>query len=517
MIYDKTLATASIGSLIEKSNMITLDNPINIISNNGNKRVFDPMNMPEILINIDQKFMKKITPDVPRSCRLNMLLAKTVEMVSSKRIVLKEIKNKKILNHYAICFMPSGSGKDRTINELNNHIFNKFHEYLKNKVAEYRAKQIEEIEMQANEEFQGDGNYADKQRFIKQEKAKLRNLVFEINIATPEGFAEDAKCIKDAGFGCILVKVSELGLMLNNKQAPEIAFLNMLYQATDGIIESKSIKTGQRIETVEGIPINAILFSDPTMFEKQLNSFFELLMQTGLIRRSFLTVAFNYKKSIEEDPDKAFEIYTQAYNDAEVLSNEIFNIFKEIPSDAAYELTETAYKKTLHPYKVEITHKFNDVMDKGLLQKEINSREMKVLKMACLFATLNHPKDLYIREKDIEQAINVVEYLSLDFEAYLKHKPKSNDAYDNMFEFFKENLDIHFNKTPLVNMYNRFGFGDRADFRANFDYHLDIICDMALENGYILNKEEINNNTGLDIYLTKAPTKNHDTALESIL
>jgi len=499
----------------ENVNMISLD-PKTIISNVEFGKNFEPTGMPAILQDIDNKFLQKLFPDVSRSCRYNILLAKTVEMLSAKRIMFKELENEKLANYFAICFMPSGCGKDKMINDLSKHIFKHFKKFLEKRIKEHYSDQRRQIECKANQLFKGEENEAEKQQYIKTEQAKLRTIIFETNLGTREGIVTDAVAIKKAGFGCIMIKISELGLLLTTKKNDDIIFLMLLYQAYDGIIETKSTKGEDRIETVEGLPVNAILCSDPSMFQSDLKYFFEMLMQTGLIRRSFLTCLFDFKKTIETDVDKAYSDLKQAYEDAEVLADDLDRIFQQIRDNEIYEITEKAYKKIFYPYKIYLTQIFNDVADKNLLQKEVNSRELKVLKVACAFAALNHPTMPEINEIDVSQAINVVEYLSLDFEKYLKHKPKSSDAYDNLFEFLTYNLDKHFLKTKLVNLSSRFGF-KREMFRKNFKECIEIIKEMALERGYILSYKKIHNNTGYDVLLSKAPESEGKEELTNLL
>lgn len=384
---------------------------------------FDRSNMPVILKRIDDEFIKPLYPDMNTSCRLNILLAHTLSMLSYKHIKFDELGNLKLINHYAICFLLSGGGKDRLASDLIKHIFPQFIEYVKDKAEEYFKKMMEDIVKEADKlvaEKKIKQNA--KNEFIYKKQLEIRKMILEINLATPEGFSDDAKVINKAAAGSLLIKISELGLFLNLKDKTFLAFLNCLFQAYDGIVESKSTRSGKREERLENIPVNTLLYSDPTFFKTTINEYFNLLMQTGLARRAFLTFQIAVEKTIEEDPEKALAIERTAYKKAESISKDIFKIFKQIEQGSIYEMTEEAFLKVFHPYKIYLTKIYNNMSDKALIQKEIASRQLKVLKLACAFAAINHPIELKINEKDFLQAINVVNFLSKDFERFLKYK-----------------------------------------------------------------------------------------------
>lgn len=503
MLNNKIAEVLSNGN--EAKNMTNLDS-VNIIPNIKMGKNFNSHLMPDIIAKIDNEFLLSIFKDIPQSCRLNILLAKTVQMLSFKRIKFKEFKNEKIVNYYAICFMPSGCGKDRLINELEKHIFEKFKEEVKIFVFKYQEQRRKEIEAEVDNNPDCKNNEREKRKQVKEKLAQERNIVFEVNLATQEGFVADALAIDKLGFGCILVKNTEFGLLLNTQRTDDIAFLTMLFQAFDGTIEVKSIKGENRVKTIEELPINAILCSDPTLFHSKLGNLFDLLMQTGMMRRSFFTYINNFKKTIEEDAKIVHKATQLAYGNAEKLSMELFEIFKQIPDNSVYKLTDAAFCNVFYPYKIELDKMYNETND-SLIEKEISSRELKVLKLGCAFAALNHPKRLEIDEVDITQAINVVEYISLDYVKYSNYKPKAPDCYDKMFQFLLENIDIRFKKTRLANFASHWGF-KREQFRKSFDETIETVGEIAIEQGYLLNKTVINNNTGIEIWLSKAPEIN---------
>ncbi len=133
--------------------------------------------------------------------------------------------------------------------------------------------------------------------------------------------------------------------------------------------------------------------------------------------------------------------------------------------------------------------------ESSLLRKEISSRELKALKLSCIYACLNHPQELYIYQKDMEQAINTVEFLGCDFKTFLNHKLQYEDRYDRLFNFFLEHKGEDFKKITLINECYQLSGYSKNKFRKNFDNCISIVSEIASEKGYVLNKKSINHNS----------------------
>ena len=120
------------------------------------------------------------------------------------------------------------------------------------------------------------------------------------------------------------------------------------------------------------------------------------------------------------------------------------------------------------------------------MQKEINSRELKALKLSCIFACINHSQIFEIQEEDIIQAIDTVEFLSQDFKQFLHYRPKTGDKYEQAYKFLRENEGLEFTKTKLLNFFTKqFGFS-REPLRNNFHSAITAIWEIAQEDGYTI-------------------------------
>lgn len=471
-------------------------------------RMPERQSMPLILAEI-MDILNDLFPNANYNCKLNILLAKTGQMISFKRVCFQEIENIKLINHYAINFMPSGMGKDKICNDLDRFIFKNFILYFKDKAKDYIAERELQIEQEASNLYPEEKQQGQKDSYIQTQIQQIRMLDLEVGKATPEGLFEDAKAFNLADFGSIFVKLSEFGLFLQNGRQEDLLFFTSLFDAYDGKISSKSTKYSKRESSIDNMPVNTLLHSDYTMFKTDIQSHFNLLMQMGLARRSITSFQHNNIQKIETNPKIAREKQEKAYLKANIISDKLINSFMNIPDKAVYKLTNDAYDDVFYPYCVEIAELCNEHKDNEIFNKEIKSRELKVLKIAGMFACLNHPTELIINKIDVNQAIVTVEQLSKDLKKFIDYKPKVNDSYELLFNFLTANLNETFSKTMLINKYRDFGF-KREVFRKDFENILEIVAEMATQEGYFLQQEPINNNSGVGISLVK---KNLNTPL----
>ncbi|MBS5805064.1 MAG: DUF3987 domain-containing protein [Acinetobacter sp.] len=433
-----------------------------------------------------------------RSIITSITLLKIAQMMTCKRVKYKEFEKIDNPNYYTIVFLPSGGGKDRISNDLDDYVFKPFRNWFKENAEKYYAKK----KLQIQEEYTDSKNKPIK-ALIKEAERAIRYPILEVVDGTQEGLFEDAKALQEAGFGAITYKMSEFGMFLETAQNIEKQFLGCLYEGYDGKVISKSIKYGKRESSIENMPVNCLLLSDPSLFTRgNLKHMFDLLLQTGLSRRCVISFQKPRKKEIEYNTDAAFEKEKQFYRDCEKLSEIFMTIFNKIPSNAVYVFTDSALKNVHYPYKVKMEELENETED-VLTKKEIQSRQHKAIKIACLYACLNHPTELVVNDEDMQQAIDTVEFISKDFKTFRNYKPKEDDAYDKLWEFFLENLGKGFTRTELVyNQFQNFGIS-RDKFKDRFDDYIDSIEEMAKDKGYILKVDSINRNSGTEYVLTK--------------
>ncbi len=465
------------------------------------------LKMPKILAQLVMT-IKKQYQGIPVNAIINMVLSKCAQMITAKRIKYIEYSNIGYPNYYAIIFMPSGTGKDRMSDDLDKYVFFPFRQWFKFHVGELEKSRKLKAEHEAIKRYPEQEQEKQRKAFIKEQTKEFRKMVIEVSDGTREGLYCDAKAFKQAPFGSLMLKNAEFGRYLDNMKTEQRLFLNVLFEGYGGIIRSKCIKGDQREENVEDVALNALLYSDPTLFKSSIENFFYELMQTGLNRRSVITFASETEPfEMEKDPKKADEATRKYYSDLKAIGEKLYNIFHSIESNAMYERTQDTLINVFYPYKLKLTELVNN-NDKESMKREITSRELKALKISCLYACINHPNECLIEPEDMEMAIDTIERLSKDFSKFLNYRPKMTDRFDRLFQLFLDNQNKTFTKTELVNEHYQLSGYSRKYFRKNFDECIEIVEDIASQKGYILNKVSINNNSGFEYSLI--PMKSED-------
>ena len=454
-------------------------------------------NMPAILRDIYTLYQGKYI-NLSDKFILNILISKTAQMLTGKRITLDEAGKTNIPNWYSINFIPSGYGKDRLVNDLVQNIFSGYLEWFKEQARKQYNAEIERINKIAEEKYKGGKQERAKAAFIEKETEKIRNLVIEIQDGTQEGFYADCKAFSNAPFGSVYIKLSELGLYLKSLSNEKLQFINCLYNAYDGVINSKCIKGGAREAQIENLPVNALLYADYTLFQGEIKAIFNSLVSTGLGRRA--VISFQTPKALQDECMTINEEKT-FYQKAQEYGKNLFSIFYNLPFNTCYVLNADAKDNVLNVYKRELIDKFNNT-DNELLKKEIKSRELKALKLSCIYACLNHPANYIITAEDVKQAILTIEFLSTDFKKLINYRPETNDFYDRLFNFILENQgEEDITKHKLTYKYfNQLGI-TRKNFIDSFDDAIEIVKGIAKANGYTLIEQSINNNSGMKYYL----------------
>ena len=416
--------------------------------------------------------------------------------------------------------MPSGTGKDRLSKELDKIVFYPFRIWFKYAVERAKMQRKIDLEVEAQNKFPEKEQYSQREKFVKEGMKEFRNLVIEVSEGTREGLYADAKAFKQANFGSLMIKMSELGQYIKNMKGDDVLFFNNLFDGYDGTIHSKCTKSGIREEDITDIPVNALLYSDPTLFKGDLEKIFEMLMKSGLNRRCHTTFTGEQQFcELEPDAEKAYKTEQKYYSDLKALGLELIEIFEQIKPNSQYELTRETYVKVLYPYRLKLAQLAKNE-DNILIKQEIISRELKAIRTAADFASLNHPTELAINPEDMEMAIDTEEILSEDFRNFLTFRPTYDDKYDRIFNFFLENFGIEFKKSDLVTKHCKTFRISREKFRKSFDDDINVVSEIAVSKGYQLLSKEINNNSGKAYWLTNAdpePLSDGAVGLEDLI
>lgn len=433
---------------------------------------------------------------------LNMLIPKLAQTITFHRILYQENEHTKPdhPNWYSINIAKSGFGKDRIMKEINEHLFTGFYRAFDSEIENYKRDRKLKIESEAMKKFNKDEDKNQRAKYVKEESKKIRNLIPEVREGTREGIYQDAKGFQDAGFGGLFIQNSEFGLFLKDITAEQKQYLNLLNEAYSGNIYAKSIKGENREPDIKNIPVNLYFHTAPTPLEENFHNFKNFL-DTGFTRRCSIVSQSKQEGYTEEpDPKKALIEEKHYYATLEALGEKFNNIlvtFLDIKC-ATFKLTDEGYG-VFHQYRISLKEKAETEDDS--LSREIISRELKALKLSCMYACLNHPEASYISEADIGQAINTIEFLGNGIVDFLDNKQDVESGCYNLFDFFLKNIGKKFNKTTLVKEHYSLSGLSRDKFRKQFDSIIEVVREIALDKGYILIQESVNRNSGNDYYL----------------
>lgn len=425
--------------------------------------------------------------NIPQSCILNVVIAKFAQMICAKRVKSKEVDREKYPNWFALLFMPSGAGKDVLVDDLNKQIFKFLNDWYKRKFDFYKLREEKKINKEAFELYPTEKEKKQRLSYIKTECKNIRNINMEVSNGTQEGLYSDAEALQLAQYGCIFLKISEFGAYLETLTPSNKAFINCLYEAYEGKFSGKSIKGENSKANIEDIPANCLLYSDPTIFKTELKKSFEQFMLTGLSRR--LIITFKKEDKLLTDTLTAEEIKFFA-NECKKINDNIEILFNSIKENAIYCFTDEAIDDVLQPYEKTCKELYNN-NEENLIKREILSRPLKAIKLACIFAVLNHPQELIIKPEDAKQAIKVVEFLSKDYAEFLNYKPEQLDKYDKLFNYFLNNLGKKVNKSDFITTISKeIEVTRRCVQGENLKEMIETVKQIADKKGYVLLEEQ---------------------------
>ena len=296
--------------------------------------------------------------------------------------------------------------------------------------------------------------------------------------------------------------MTEFSKYFLNSKTEDKQFFSLLLIAYGGKYPSKCTKRDKREKDIVGVPLNCLLMCDISLFEPiKARQELMLELQTGFARRAMITFIPRIRLPEDTDVRKSLEDNKAFYANADVINEEFIKKFSQIDDYSIYDMPEEVllymkeYEKTLNMQANETENE--------LLKKEILDRELKSIKLATIFAAFNHMEKV-ITIEDMKQAVDVIEYLSKDFKAFVNYKPKHIDKYDELYNFFLENENKRFTKMQIIKNAQSFGFSQRK-LNDDFENAIDFIKNYADDAGYNLLSEPCNHNSGIKYWLSKKP------------
>ena len=460
-------------------------------------------NMPTVLADT-VRLLKTQFINISDTCILNCCILKFAQALTIKRPTFKtdaEDTNTIIPNWYSIIFMPSGYGKDELSNNLDRYFFKDVRTFFEEQEKNYIDNLKKSINEEAQKKYPNQKQETTRLNYIQKKSEEIRNLVLESTDGTQEGLFSDAKAFKNAGFGSITIKFSEFGSFIKTITTESEKYFNCLLDAYNGTLHSKTIQGKNREKDINYIPVNALFYSDSTIFKNQLKKVFDEFLTKGFARRSM--ISFQNQTNNLKHKRESKESTQQYLKEARQIKENILKTYNSLVNNSCFCFSSDAFYTTHQNYKKQCTNKHNKAIE-NINKSEIMSRPFKALKLACIYAILNHPTDTEIKVDDVKQAIISIEFLSKDLNIFGEYQKEIKTDYDLFFDFMKKNVDKEFSKTELRQQAKEYlkqnseTIGKRISneyFNNTLDSYINFVSISAGDEGFIFEiQTKINNN-----------------------
>lgn len=396
-------------------------------------------------------------------------------------------------NVYALVFMPSGTGKDRTFNFINNNLFKGFiakHLHLE---ESYKEKRRLDLILKAKEELGEDAKDRDIEKFIKENP--YRSLKLMTGDGTKEGFESDREAFFEAGFGATFVVINEFASYILSDNQVRKEFLDAMkdvYEQGNSI--NKTIKNEFKSIIVEGVPNNVLFQSTPEgLLEGVGAKKMMLFLNQGLARRSFFCMPeiveprkeFNNWREEEEHYENLEEHKKACWT----IIDDMLNTHK---ARNGYLLSDEA-KDLLFNYKKECKYKTNVIEG---ISAELTSRPRKAIKLATLIAFIESPEECVISHEHLQTAVNIVDHYGKYLEKFIASI--NEDPAIKAWGYFKQ----HEGKSIKIMDLREARFVPWNNFKKWWSDNKQYLFQLALTQGYDL-QELKTGSIGYEYLLTK--------------
>ena len=350
----------------------------------------------------------------------NVLQAKLATVFSFKNITFTSyanMRNAKPISYYAFNFVPSGGVKGMLLDEINLNLL----QFYETEIEKFNDERYEALEDEVDLEMT-DGTIG-KQKDLneKQSELKLKRKAFKpLQSANTSGsqakIYDHLLIINQNKKGAFCCENTEFANFFSeafiNRNATNKEYLNMLFNLWDGKFDATdTVQTSRK--NLSGLPFSAVLMSDPKLIvdDNSLMKYFINYLTTGMARRSFIYFRpqENYFKDfVEVQPEEK----TEAYKKLDAYSEEIKNIFDNIPKNNNYVFTDDANKRIMQHNrwvieKVKEFYRLNDYLDDKttILKLNIEHSTWKIIKLAVLYAILRDSTKSLVKVEDFEKAL----------------------------------------------------------------------------------------------------------------
>lgn len=330
------------------------------------------------------------------------------------------------VNMYALALAPSGYGKTRSCNMLENEVLHLFRDRFLNETFPLMAEDnLAKLAIQRANRNGSDPD--DELKAVNREFNYLGPLLFSFNSGTAAAVKQMRQKLLLANSGSLNLIMDEVGANLTGNQEVFDTFIELFDK---GLIKQKLVKhTAENLrseEIVAKTPANLLMFGVPIALldgAKTEDDFMKMLGM-GYSRRCFFGYTRKGKEPDELGPEELYEILVNPSNDQalEEVSMHFENLADGININRRLAISKETYLELL-AYRLDCqkrSHELPEHMD--IRKNEISERSFKVLKLAGAYAFADNAVE--VTKEHIHAAIKLAEDSGRAFEKLLaRDKP----------------------------------------------------------------------------------------------
>lgn len=330
------------------------------------------------------------------------------------------------VNMYALSLAPSGYGKTRSCNMLEDEVLHLFrHRFLEETFPIMAEDNLPKLAVKRATRNGTDPD--DELKALEREFKYLGPLLFSFNSGTAAAVKQMRQKLLLANSGSLNLIMDEVGANLSGNQEVFDTFIELFDK---GLIKQKLVKhTSENIRSEEIIaktPANLLMFGVPMALldgAKTEDDFMKMLGM-GYARRCFFGYTRQGKKLTEMTPEEVYAMRTNTANDQtlEEVSLHFEALADIINANRRLAISKETYLELI-AYQLECqkrAHVLPEHMD--VRKNEISERSFKVLKLAGAYAFADDAVE--VTKEHLYAAIKLAEDSGRAFEKLLaRDKP----------------------------------------------------------------------------------------------
>lgn len=419
--------------------------------------------------------LQVLCKDLERKTLHAMLLSSLSWAACALRVQFQEYRNanKNFPNLFTAIYAPSSIGKGFANELIDADLLAPLYQYLEEeevKYIEYReiqlyrdytAKYCEKTGKKPTELTEKeDKKIADQ---VKEELTKERTIAIGSGAqGTAEGIYADAEALARRRSGAVRIFQAEQGLFCEKPDNNQRKFLAALFEAYSNRFEGRSTM-GRSYGTIKTVGCVATFLSAPDIIKK--NKAYKEKQNTGLGRRVLTIIQTDKNKKITRARSRESEEAKQILKSVgDRLCGVILkplidiNCFDqnniEKPVGALYTLKEGLYDNLYIPFAESCDVLHNEIANTTgdeLYMMSVGEYPLRALKIATLYAIINHPNRFEVDEKDFKQAIHTVKELDCmkEFSQYRPPEEEESDPIAVISKALIASPQKQMNKTEL--------------------------------------------------------------------